>query len=71
MARELGQYRLHQKLGSGGMGDVYLGEHVLLRRQCAVKLIRPDQAGDPTTLQRFEREVQAMANLTHWNTVEI
>src|SRR5262249_58532218 len=45
LAQELGQYRLKQKLGTGGMGDVYLGEHVLLRRQCAVKLIRPDQAG--------------------------
>ncbi len=53
------------------MGEVYLGEHMLLRRDCAIKLIRPDQAGDPTTLSRFEREVQAMATLTHWNTVEI
>src|SRR5260370_3348455 len=53
------------------MGEVYLGEHVLLRRACAIKLIRPDQAGDPTNLSRFEREVQAMATLTHWNTVEI
>jgi eukaryotic-like serine/threonine-protein kinase len=71
VARELGQYRLKQKLGSGGMGEVYLGEHVLLRRQCAIKLIRPDQTADTTNLQRFEREVQAMAALTHWNTVEI
>src|ERR1043165_4199341 len=70
-ARKLGQYQLHRKLGSGGMGDVYLGEHVLLRRACAIKLIRSDQAGDPTTLSRFEREVQAMATLTHWNTVEV
>jgi serine/threonine-protein kinase len=71
VARELGQYRLKQKLGAGGMGEVYLGEHVMLRRKCAVKLIRPDQAGDPTNLLRFEREVQAMAKLTHWNTVEV
>jgi serine/threonine-protein kinase len=71
VARELGQYRLTKRLGSGGMGEVYLGEHMLLRRKCAIKLIRPDQAGDPTNLQRFEREVQAMATLTHWNTVEI
>lgn len=70
-AQQLGQYRLSKRLGSGGMGEVYLAEHLLLRRPCAVKLIRPDQAGDPTTLQRFEREVQAMATLTHWNTVEI
>ncbi len=70
-ARALGQYRLKKKLGAGGMGEVYLAEHVLLRRPCAIKLIRPDQAGDPTTLSRFEREVQTMATLTHWNTVEI
>ena len=70
-ARRLGQYVLRKKLGSGGMGEVYLGEHMLLRRSCAIKLIRSDQAGDPTNLSRFEREVQAMATLTHWNTVEI
>jgi serine/threonine-protein kinase len=70
-AQQLGQYRLGKRLGSGGMGEVYLAEHLLLRRPCAVKLIRPEQAGDPTNLQRFEREVQAMAALTHWNTVEI
>jgi serine/threonine-protein kinase len=70
-AKELGRYRLKQKLGAGGMGEVYLGEHVLLRRPCAVKLIRPDQKRDPAVMQRFEREVQAMATLTHPNTVEV
>ena len=70
-ARKLGQYVLREKLGAGGMGEVYLGEHTLLRRACAIKLIRPDQAGDPTNLTRFEREVRAMATLTHWNTVEV
>jgi serine/threonine-protein kinase len=70
-AQQLGQYRLKTRLGSGGMGEVYLAEHVLLRRPCAIKLIRPDQTRDPSVLQRFEREVQAMAKLTHWNTVEV
>jgi serine/threonine-protein kinase len=70
-AQRIGQYRLKQVLGFGGMGTVYLAEHVLLRRPCAIKLIRPDQAGDPRTLARFEREVQAAANLTHWNTIEV
>jgi serine/threonine-protein kinase len=70
-AQRIGQYQLKQILGFGGMGSVYLAEHVLLRRPCAIKLIRPDQAGDPKTLIRFEREVRATATLTHWNTVEI
>jgi serine/threonine-protein kinase len=70
-AERIGQYRLKEVLGFGGMGAVYLAEHLLLRRPCAIKLIRPDQAGDPRTLIRFEREVQATATLTHWNTVEI
>jgi serine/threonine-protein kinase len=70
-AQRIGQYQLKQILGFGGMGTVYLAEHVLLRRPCAIKLIRPDQAGDPRTLMRFECEVQAAATLTHWNTIEI
>jgi eukaryotic-like serine/threonine-protein kinase len=70
-ARRIGHYQLKQVLGFGGMGAVYLAEHVLLRRPCAIKLIRPDQAGDPKTLIRFEREVCAAATLTHWNTIEI
>jgi serine/threonine-protein kinase len=70
-ARKLGQYQLKQLLGSGGMGEVYLAEHVLLKQPCAVKLIRPERAGDGATLRRFEREVQATARLKHWNTVQI
>jgi tRNA A-37 threonylcarbamoyl transferase component Bud32 len=70
-ARQLGQYQLRQRLGSGGMGEVYLAEHVLLKQPCAVKLIRVERAGDPATLRRFEREVQATARLKHWNTVQI
>jgi serine/threonine-protein kinase len=53
------------------MGEVYLAEHVLLKQPCALKLIRPERAGDPATLRRFEREVQATARLKHWNTVQI
>ena len=71
MARELGSYHLKQRLGAGGMGEVYLGEHKLLKRPCAIKLIRPSQAADPRAIARFESEVQATAKLTHWNTIEI
>ncbi|MDX1946460.1 MAG: serine/threonine-protein kinase [Pirellulaceae bacterium] len=70
-ARQLGQYKLKQLIGSGGMGDVYLAEHQLMKRPCAIKVIRPEKAGDPKVLARFEREVQATAKLSHWNSVDI
>jgi len=70
-ARQLGQYRLRKPLGRGGMGEVYLAEHQLLKRPCAIKLIRPDKAGDPTVMARFEREVRSSAKLSHWNNIDI
>jgi hypothetical protein len=70
-AMQVGQYSLKRQLGKGGMGEVYLAQHRLLRRPCAVKLIAAERAGDAASLVRFEREVQAMARLTHPNTVEI
>jgi serine/threonine-protein kinase len=70
-AKQLGQYRLKRRLGSGGMGEVYLAEHQMMKRPCAVKLIRPEKAGDPQMLARFEREVRATAKLSHWNSIDI
>lgn len=70
-ARKFGQYQVVRKLGSGGMGEVYLAEHALLKRQCALKLINADSGKSPVALARFEREVQTTASLTHPNTIEI
>lgn len=70
-AKQLGQYRLREKLGQGGMGEVYLAEHQLMKRPCAIKVIRPEMAADSRALARFEREVRATAALSHWNSVDI
>jgi serine/threonine-protein kinase len=70
-ARQLNQYRLKEQIGAGGMGVVYLAEHQLLKRPCAIKLIAPARAGDAGALARFEREVRITARLSHPNTVEI
>jgi eukaryotic-like serine/threonine-protein kinase len=70
-SRQFGQYRLQERLGDGGMGEVFRAEHILLKRPCAIKLIKAENEVDATVLARFEKEVKATAKLTHWNTVEI
>ena len=69
-AQRLGQYVLEGRLGEGGMGEVFRAHHVLLKRPTAVKLIRPDRAGE-AAVARFEREVVLTSRLTHPNTVAI
>ena len=58
------------KIGEGGMGEVYLADHALLKRPTAVKLLPPEKVGERAIL-RFEREVQQLSRLTHPNTVSI
>jgi tRNA A-37 threonylcarbamoyl transferase component Bud32 len=69
-ARELGQYTLVEKIGSGGMGVVYRAKHAMLRRRTAVKLLLPERAAEQD-LTRFEREAQLTSLLSHPNTVSV
>ena len=70
----LGLYRLMEKLGEGGMGEVWRWRHQLLTRPCAVKVIRPDRLGESNrerTIERFRLEAKAIARLTSPNTVRL
>jgi serine/threonine-protein kinase len=78
-ARELGSYHLVEKLGEGGMGEVWKAEHRMLARPAAIKLIHPDAVKEEAEsgatpgrhLARFEREVQATAQLRSPHTIEV
>jgi hypothetical protein len=76
-ARELGSYRLEEKLGEGGMGEVWRARHRMLARGAAIKLIRPASGVDglpavsADAIRRFEREAQAIAGLRSPHTVEL
>ena len=69
-AQHLGAYVLERKIGHGGMANVYLAHHALLRRPTAVKILRPEHSSEQF-VARFEREVKLASQLTHPNTVEI
>ena len=69
-AKRLGQYVIEEKIGEGGMGEVYRARHGMMRRPTALKLLPVDRARE-TDLIRFEREVQLTARLTHPNTITI
>ena len=71
-ARSLGRYRLKRRLAAGGMGDVWVAYHPGLKRDVAVKILRPDQQERSASAHsRFEREVRATAELAHPNTVRV
>jgi serine/threonine protein kinase len=65
----IGKYKVLERLGSGGMGSVYLCEHKLMRRRVAVKVLPTAKAADPSALERFYREARAVAALDHPNIV--
>src|SRR5207249_3652726 len=70
-AHRLGAYVLERKIGEGGMADVYLAHHALLRRPTAVKILKPEHSAGAQFVARFEREVKLASQLAHPNTVEI
>ncbi|WP_020473326.1 serine/threonine protein kinase [Zavarzinella formosa] len=65
----IGKYKVLERLGSGGMGQVFLCEHKLMRRRVAVKVLPTAKATDPSSLERFYREARAVAALDHQNIV--
>jgi serine/threonine-protein kinase len=76
-AQRLGSYHLLERLGEGGMGEVWSAEHRLLARDAAIKLVRPEVLGAKTpadaqvVLRRFEREARATAALSSPHTIQV
>ncbi len=66
-----GRYRLHRRIGSGGMASVHEGEDTILGRRVAVKLLHPQYVGDQSFVTRFEREARSVANLVHPGIVNV
>ncbi len=67
----LGRYKLLGQVGAGGMSKVYLGEHVLMQRRVAIKVLPQNRVSDTSYLARFHREARAAALLDHANIVRI
>src|SRR5204862_1452859 len=67
----LGHYRIVDRLGEGGMGEVYRAHDAQLDREVAIKILSPQLARDPEALARFEREALSVAKLSHPNILAI
>ena len=68
--KRIGPYKLEAMIGEGGMGQVFLASHDLLKRPTAIKLLRPELMNS-TTIARFQREAELAARLEHPNTINI
>ena len=65
------RYELQQRIGRGGMADVFMAQDLLLNRPVAIKVLFPEFAADPAFVERFRREAQSAANLNHPNIVSV
>ncbi len=65
------RYRVERSIGRGGMAEVFLARDILLDRPVALKVLFPEYAIDPTFVERFRREAQSAAALTHPNIVAV
>src|ERR671913_2187488 len=65
------RYEIHKRIGRGGMADVFMARDRLLDRNVAIKVLFPEFAVDPNFVERFRREAQAAANLSHPNIVNV
>jgi len=65
------RYHITKKLGEGGMGQVYLAEHVKMGRRCAIKIMTPGAMGDPDAISRFNREAANASRISHPNVCAI
>lgn len=65
----VGKYRVIERIGIGGMGQVYLAEHRTMKRRYAIKVLPRAKASDPAALERFEREARAGGSIDHPNIV--
>jgi serine/threonine-protein kinase len=67
----IGQYRIVRKIGAGGMGLVYLGEHTLLRRRAAIKTLLPTVAANREIVERFFNEARATSAITDPGVIQV
>src|SRR5512143_3589366 len=65
------RYHITSKLGEGGMGQVYLAEHVKMGRRCAIKIMTPGTMSDPDAISRFNREAANASRISHPNVCAI